>query len=484
MSCVDVSLESVNRETTSFFAAIIQPNALKTILPLQEIQTRSTNARFKFFWNIIQKKRINCFQLDGSDNKRPWRVYYVDLEIPILFLPTSHDFLPVDKFIRFWNVVKIIKSNLSRDYSQVLESFVIQIKGAEDAQHYNLYTFKLEDQERPKKSWSQINTQKEGHPRKLHTYLGDTTAIHANHENFKQIRLKKGRKRDPFGQFSPKNRLNTLTGREWVRFTKSWYVHRPPPRKKAEILHPAKFPETMIRSYLTFFTRPGELVLDPFLGSGSTLVSAKQCNRSGVGIELSQFYADIAQRRLDAIDSLPHSPSYQTAKKSFWHVILGNAQQLPELWIEHGFPQFDFCITSPPYWNQLARNTIRQQTRKDQGLDTRYSEDDPNDLGNIRDYYQFLEEQRAIFGHVFGLLRNKGYLVIVTNNVFTKGRLFPLAYDTATSLTHDENHPWVLKDEKIWLQDDKALIALGVNSAWVGNRCHQFCLIFRKENDK
>jgi hypothetical protein len=63
--------------------------------------------------------------------------------------------------------------------------------------------------------------------------------------------------------------------------------------------------------------------------------------------------------------------------------------------------------------------------------------------------------------------------------VFTRGKLYPLAYDTATILS---NGKWTLKDEKIWLQDDKRLLALGVNNAWVGNRCHQFCLIFRKED--
>ena len=72
-------------------------------------------------------------------------------------------------------------------------------------------------------------------------------------------------------------------------------------------------------------------------------------------------------------------------------------------------------------------------------------------------------------------------MVVITNNVFFSGKVYPLAYDTAISLTQDKAHPWVLKDEKIWLQDDKALVALGVNYAWVGNRCHQYCHIFRKE---
>ena len=172
---------------------------------------------------------------------------------------------------------------------------------------------------------------------------------------------------------------------------------------------------------------------------------------------------------------------YQTGEPSFWRVICGDSLNLLNYWEEYKLPEVDFCITSPPYWNQLQRNTLRQKSRKDEGLDTKYSESDPKDLGNLNDYNEFLDEQRKIFGCVHELLRPNGYLVIITNNIFSNGRIYPLAYDTSLSLTQDKEHTWILKDEKIWLQDDKSLVALGVNYAWVGNRCHQYCLIFRKE---
>jgi hypothetical protein len=123
---------------------------------------------------------------------------------------------------------------------------------------------------------------------------------------------------------------------------------------------------------------------------------------------------------------------------------------------------------------------MRQKVRKDKGLDTIYSETE-NDIGNIKGYEEFLESQAKIFDKVYDITKNNGYLTIVTNNVYFKGRLYPLAYDTAISLTKRGSKSWVLKDEKIWLQNDKSLIALGINSAWVGNRHHQYCLIFRKE---
>jgi DNA modification methylase len=56
-------------------------------------------------------------------------------------------------------------------------------------------------------------------------------------------------------------------------------------------------------SYLiTLFSRPGDTVLDPFVGSGTTVVAAKQLQRIGIGIEREPEYAEIASARYDAAE--------------------------------------------------------------------------------------------------------------------------------------------------------------------------------------
>ncbi len=273
------------------------------------------------------------------------------------------------------------------------------------------------------------------------------------------------------GKLSLNNKLNDLTGKEWIKFSKTWFVHRPPKRKEDEVLHPAKFPETLVKEFITFFTKKGEWVFDPFLGTGSTLIAAGEANRNAVGLELQQKYYETSVRRIKKgkYDStlIPINGDSLNAQKLLRH------QNLP-------IEKFDYVITSPPYWNQLERNSIRQTKRKNSGLDTKYSSD-KNDLGNITGYNNFIEFQAKIFDVVWDLIKVGGYLTIITNNVYNESRLYPLAFDTAISLTKRNEKSWVLKDEKIWLQDDKPLIALGVNNAWVGNRHHQYCLIFRKE---
>lgn len=281
------------------------------------------------------------------------------------------------------------------------------------------------------------------------------------------------------GVYNPNNKLNNLTGREWIKFTKSWFIHRPKARKENEILHPAKYPESLVKDFIEFFTKKGEWVLDPFLGTGSTLVAARSCERNGIGIELVDKYYKIAKKRAETNDG-----ELQFATEIKEIVIKGNSLYLKKLLKENRIDKkkIKYCITSPPYWNQLKRNSIRQKDRKEKGLDTQYSEfNNKEDIGNIDDYNDFIEWQAKIFDNVFDILIPGSYLTIITNNVFADGRLYPLAYDTAISLTKRGSKSWVLKDEKIWCQDDKALLPLGINNAWVGNRAHQFCLIFRKE---
>jgi DNA modification methylase len=268
------------------------------------------------------------------------------------------------------------------------------------------------------------------------------------------------------------NKLNNLDSKTWLKFQKSWFIHNPPPRQKGVLRHPAKFPETMAQEFIEFFTKRGETVLDPMVGTGSTLVAALRCGRNSYGIELNPRYAQIAAQVIrDEKESLDAA---EGAGGVVAEVIQGDAKNA----VQYGIPCVDYVLTSPPYWDMLhARGAQHQRKRRDSSkLDVIYS-DDPDDVGNLHDYEQFLAQLVNIYASLRPLLRNKAYLTIIVKNVKKGGKIYPLAWDLAREL----GKVYTLKDEKIWMQDNQPLAPFGFGSAWVSNTFHHYCLQFRNE---
>ena len=269
----------------------------------------------------------------------------------------------------------------------------------------------------------------------------------------------------------PPNKLNNLDPKCWLKFQKSWFVHNPPPRKKGVLVHPAKFPETLAQEFIEFFTKQGETVLDPMAGTGSTLVAALRAGRNSYGIELNPKYAEIAKQIIEEERTLLSEKVEGLTSK----VISGDAAQISN----YQLPMIDYVLTSPPYWDMLrVKGSETQKKRRDSAeLDVHYS-DDPNDLGNISDYEEFLEKLVNIYKGLKPVLCEKAYLTIIVKNVKKGGKIYPLAWDIAREL----GKTYILKDEKIWVQDNQRLAPFGLGSAWVSNTFHHYCLQFRNES--
>ena len=270
------------------------------------------------------------------------------------------------------------------------------------------------------------------------------------------------------------NRLNDLDTKSWLRFQKSWFVHNPPRRRKDVLRHPAKFPETLAQEFIEFFTKHDQVVLDPMVGTGSTLVAALRAGRNSYGIELNPIYAEIA-RQVIAEERLTLGES---ARKLAADVITGDASRIADLAAELKLPPVDYVLTSPPYWDMLhARGAQTQKKRRSStSLDVVYSEH-PADLGNIPAYGEFLERLVNIYAGLKPYLKQGAYLTIIVKNIKKGGKLYPLAWDLGANLSR----VYALKDEKIWAQDNQRLAPYGLGNAWVSNTFHHYCLQFRNE---
>lgn len=268
------------------------------------------------------------------------------------------------------------------------------------------------------------------------------------------------------GAYQIGNKLNHMTGKEWTKFTCSTFVFnalQSDLKQEREItkdsqLHPATYSPTMVSEFIKFFTKEGQVVFDPFSGIGSTLEACKRTGRIGYGCELNKTYYDVILKRL---------PEF---KDNIFNI---DCRKLDTL----DLPKINYSISSPPYWDMLQRSTKDfAKTRENKGLDVKYS-DSEVDLGNINDYDEFLREVCSVYLKLYDLLEDGAYITIIVKNVKKGGRLYPLAWDMARIL----GEKYVLKDEKIWIQDKVGLSPYGYPNTWASNILHHYCLNLRKE---
>jgi DNA modification methylase len=194
-----------------------------------------------------------------------------------------------------------------------------------------------------------------------------------------------------------------MTAKEWIKCQLGvWEFYFESRDIRDKTVHPATFPISLSTRVIRLFTHEGQLVLDPFVGSGTTLVAARDTNRNAVGFDLKREYVELCERRLAQTGLF--SESKQLA-------VQDDARYIPE----YLDPETVSLIwTSPPYANLLNRerkNKSRRVRNNEQlGRVEQYSQD-PNDLGILP-----LEEYTSAMGDIFEsllpLLKPKAHCVI------------------------------------------------------------------------
>lgn len=105
--------------------------------------------------------------------------------------------------------------------------------------------------------------------------------------------------KDTFSRVNPFNRESTIERDEFLELTKSVWMF--PPAQARKIGHPAPFPVELPLRLIKLYTFKGEVVLDPFMGSGTTAVAALLTGRHFVGYEINPEYVELAYARIDRI---------------------------------------------------------------------------------------------------------------------------------------------------------------------------------------
>lgn len=267
-----------------------------------------------------------------------------------------------------------------------------------------------------------------------------------------------------------RNKLNNLPGRVWMKETKTVWRQRGlgknNPHAQYERLHPAPFSYQDVGRLIRFFTKEDEKVLDPFLGIGSTLKASALLNRKGVGVELSPKWSSLADERLKI--EVGKTPNQRIINMDIRDAIKNFKEE-----------EFDFVITSPPYWKILRKSPDHktQKERVSNGYERYYSNDD-RDLGNEDNYEDFLDELTNIFKNVSKKISNHRYLAVIVSDFRHKSKYYPFHSDLYNKLTNDNLK---LAGNIILEQPQKSLYPYGYPFCYVPNIHHQYIVLFKVE---
>jgi DNA modification methylase len=157
------------------------------------------------------------------------------------------------------------------------------------------------------------------------------------------------------------------------------------------------------------FTKPEDIVLDPFLGSGTTLIECRRQGRHGIGIELTESIAQAAQERIEA-EANPHDV--------WFNVITGDSteedthRQVRGVLEEHERSQVQLIIMHPPYHDIISFS------------------DDEKDLSNASTLRDFLDSFGKVVRGTYGLLQRNHFLIVVIGDKYSNREWVPLGFHT------------------------------------------------------
>lgn len=206
------------------------------------------------------------------------------------------------------------------------------------------------------------------------------------------------------GRYDARNTLNDLTGKDWLLLTRSFWESEGAPEDRHAYKHPAPFLVGDVQRLISLFTKKGMTVLDPFVGSGTTLIASQKLGRRSIGVDLNPNYRDLAQSRLGKFGKA-------------CEYIVGDA-----LGALGSIGQVDYIVTSPPYHNILKNDGkgLRHANGKAYRRGARdgvenYSKH-ANDLGNFDRYGDFLSALSSIMAKAHDCLRPGKYCTVIISD--------------------------------------------------------------------
>jgi DNA modification methylase len=292
----------------------------------------------------------------------------------------------------------------------------------------------------------------------------------------------------------PANDLNELSGEEWLYFTKSVWTTAYPSELGHERRreHGANKPPRLMARLIEFFTKSGELVLDPFAGVGGTLLGAAIARRPrrAIGIELDPRWVAVFRETVAALQAEHGGEGPRLADlgqtdpggprgfdPSGIELRHGDARQLLRLIPDD---TVDFVATDPPYNVQLKMTMAGgalAESHANRRTDYAMVSDLEGDLANLPDYEAFLDAMSGVLGELYRVLRPGRYATLIVRDAYQDGRYLFTAADLAARAGQVG---FVAKGDIAWYQAGTRLRPYGYPRAFVPNIAHQHIVVLRK----
>lgn len=304
-----------------------------------------------------------------------------------------------------------------------------------------------------------------------------------NKNDSSRTNLNNDKKEEKIAQQRAKS-FNGLCATEWASLSGSVWNDVSSARAKMHLEHGATFPEKLCDRLVAMYSKVGDTVLDPFLGTGTTVISAIKNKRNGIGIELTDRFYNVAAEQIENTVSSSQFVLCDDVQFGTFQLIKGDCSEMlrdiPEETIQ-------LTVTSPPYAD-LIHKVVEDRTKAhknsrfvtENNATTNIYSDDERDLGNMS-MEQYLKQVEKIMTELFRVTKNGGYNAWVVKDFRDTKHGIPYVDLHSKIAAAGEKAGFLYHDLIIWDQNaHRKLVLLGYPSIFYVNQNHSYIVILRK----
>lgn len=276
-----------------------------------------------------------------------------------------------------------------------------------------------------------------------------------------------------------KKSFNGLSTQDWTKNSRSVWNDVSSPRSKNALKHGATFPKKLSDRIISIYSSKNDLVLDPFLGTGTTVLSALELSRNAIGFELSDEFYNIALESLREIEI-----DLFNSKNMKYSIIQGDCVELIDKLEDDSI---SLTFTSPPYADLIHKVIDDRHNRHKKSAfvinnnsTTRIYSNHEKDLGNM-EFESYIKAVKNIMKKLYCKIKANGYNIWVVKDYRDTKNKIPYIDLHSNIAQAGMEAGFKYHDLIIWDQNERRkLVLLGYPSVFYVNQNHSFIVVLRK----